>query len=113
MSGVILSGKWCTSCQEWLALERFGPREELRSGLDSWCRCCRADRTRQWRDANPEYLAEYNARRRGEYRDAHPVPTRACVVCGRLHSRQPKALVCSEACRNRRKYLAKKAKAAA
>jgi hypothetical protein len=107
------SGKWCTACQQWLPLERFGPRPDLRSGLDSWCRRCRTYRTRQWREANPEYLREYNERRRAEYRDAHPVPTRPCVVCGELHSRQPRALVCSERCRNRRKYEQRKAKAAA
>jgi predicted nucleic acid-binding Zn ribbon protein len=97
------SGKWCTSCREWLPLEAFGPRAELRSGFDSWCRSCRGERVRQWRAENPKYLADYNAKRRAEYRADHPVPTRACVVCGEPHSRQPRALVCSERCRNERK----------
>jgi hypothetical protein len=84
-------------------LEVFRRREEAPSGLDSWCRSCRAERTRQWRAENPQYLAEYNAKRRAEYRAEHPVPIRACVVCGELHNRQPRALVCGERCRNERK----------
>jgi len=53
---------WCCSCRQFLPLEAFRRREEARSGLDSWCRSCRAERTRQWRTENPEYLAEYNAK---------------------------------------------------
>jgi hypothetical protein len=109
--GVILSGKWCTACAQWLPLERFGPNPELRSGYSSWCRRCHAEKTRQWREANPEYLAEYNARRRIEYREAHPLPTRACVVCGELFTKRADALVCSERCRNRRKHEQQKATA--
>jgi predicted nucleic acid-binding Zn ribbon protein len=96
-------GKWCCSCQQWLPPEAFAPKPELRSGFDSWCRSCHAERTRQWREANPEYLAEYNERRRSEYRAEHPRTSRPCVVCGQPHSRQAEALVCSERCPNRRK----------
>jgi hypothetical protein len=105
------SGKRCTACQQWLPLERFEPIVELRSGLDSWCRRCRAERTRQWREENPEYLAEYNERRRVEYRAEHPLPTRPCVVCGQPFTKRGDALVCGERCRSRRKYLQRKATA--
>jgi predicted nucleic acid-binding Zn ribbon protein len=107
------SGKWCTAGQHWLPLEAFAPNEQLNSGLESWCRECRRERVRQWREENPEYIAEYNARRRAEYREAHPRLTRACVVCGRLHSRQPGTIVCSELCRNRRKAEQQKQRAKA
>ena len=106
-------GKWCTAGRHWLPLEAFAPKAELRSGLDSWCRVCRRERVRQWRAKNLDYLAEYNARRRAEYREEHPRLTRACVVCGRLHNRQPGALVCSERCRNQRKAEQQKQRAKA
>jgi hypothetical protein len=97
------AGKWCTACRQWLPLQAFAPRAELRSGLDSWCRSCRCERVRQWRVANPAYLEEYNAKRRENYAAEHPRTSRPCIVCGRLHSRKPDALVCSERCRNERR----------
>jgi hypothetical protein len=106
-------GKWCPAGQHWQPLEAFAPNENLNSGLDSWCRSCHAERTRQWRAANSAYLAEYNERRRAEYRAEHPRALRPCVVCGKLHSRKPGALVCGERCRNRRNRELKKQKAAA
>jgi predicted nucleic acid-binding Zn ribbon protein len=107
------SGKWCMAGQHWLPLEAFAPNEQLNSGLDSWCRECRRERARQWRAENPDYIREYNERRRAEYWAEHPVPTRACVVCGEPHSRQPRALVCSERCRNERKREQRRKAAAA
>lgn len=42
-----MKSKWCTNCRQWLPLEAFAPKPELRSGFHGWCReCCRA-RTRQ------------------------------------------------------------------
>jgi len=97
-------GKWCCACRQWLPLEAFGPNPELRSGFKSSCRSCCAERTRQWREANPEYLADYNEKRRAEYRAEHPLPMRPCIVCGEPFSKRADALVCSERCRNQRKY---------
>jgi hypothetical protein len=54
--------------------------------------------------AGKMYLVEYNARRRADYREAHPRIERPCAVCGKPLE-EPGALVCSERCRNRRKYL--------
>jgi hypothetical protein len=52
---------------------------------------------------NPEHVERYNAERRAEYRAAHPLPTRPCVVCGKPFTRRPDALVCSKSCRRQRK----------
>jgi len=104
-------GKWCTAGRHWLPLEAFPPNENLNSGRDSWCRACRRERVQQWRAANPEYIAEYNERRRAEYRSEHPRTSRPCVVCGQPFSKRPDALVCSERCRNKRKHEQRKAAA--
>ena len=101
-------GKWCTAGQHWPPLEAFPPNENLNSGRDSWCRACRRERVQQWRAANPEYIAEYNERRRAEYRSEHPRTSRPCVVCGQPFSKRPDALVCSERCRNKRKHEQRK-----
>jgi predicted nucleic acid-binding Zn ribbon protein len=52
---------------------------------------------------NPLAVEAYNEQRRREYREAHPLPTRACVVCGQPFSKRPDALVCSDVCRNLQK----------
>jgi hypothetical protein len=53
----------CARCQKWLPVADFRPNPKLMSGISSWCRACHAERTRQWRAANPAY----NARRRELY----------------------------------------------
>jgi hypothetical protein len=50
----------------------------------------------------PDAVAAYNAERRRDYREAHPLPTRPCVVCGKLTTKRPNALVCSAECRRLR-----------
>ena len=99
-----MSGKWCCRCQQWLSPEAFRLNPNNSSGLDSWCRACRAEAVREWRAKNRDYLETYNERRRAEYRAEHPLPTRPCAVCGRLMTKRPNALVCDERCRNQRKY---------
>lgn len=64
---------------------------------------CHAAAVREWRDKNPEAVAQYNERRREEYRAAHPPRERPCVVCGRSMTKRPNALVCGEECRRQRK----------
>jgi hypothetical protein len=54
----------------------------------------------RWREKNG---AEYNARRRREYREANPLSTRPCVVCGRPMTRPANTLVCGKECRRQRK----------
>jgi hypothetical protein len=104
-----LSGKWRCRCREWLSPEAFRPNPNYSCGLDSWCRSCHAEAVREWRAKNREYVERYNAERRAEYRAAHPLPTRACLVCGELFSGRPDALVCSEQCRRNRKLEQRRA----
>jgi hypothetical protein len=107
--------KWCCRCQRFLPVESFRPNPDVVGGVDSWCRPCHAEATREWRAKNREYVDNYNEERRREYREAHPLPTRPCVVCGEPFTGRRDALVCSERCRNRRHHeLARqRAKAAA
>jgi hypothetical protein len=95
--------KRCSRCDQWLPLEAFRPNPRLRSGLNSWCRPCCAEATRQWREANPKYIEGDNARRREDYQSAHPLSERSCAVCNRTFTGRPDRLVCSERCRNIRK----------
>lgn len=93
-------------------LDAFSPNRNLSSGLSSRCLPCAMSAMRQWRAANPEYMAANNERRRERYRAEHPHPTRPCVVCREPFSKRPDALVCGERCRNRRKRDLNKARAA-
>jgi hypothetical protein len=105
-----LKGKWCRRCRQWLPVDAFRPNSNASNGVDSWCRSCHAKATREWRAKNPDYIARYNLERHREYRAAaHPLPTRPCVVCGEPFTGRPDALVCSEACRRRRKSDQRKA----
>lgn len=61
-------GKRCARCREYLPAEAFMPNPKMRSGLNSWCRPCVAERNRQWRAENPAYVDEANARKRDERR---------------------------------------------
>ena len=101
--GEVLRGKWCCRCRQWLSPEAFRPNANYSCGLDSWCRSCHADATRQWRANNQDYVESYNERRRAEYRAAHPLSERPCVVCGEPFSGRRNALVCGERCRRQRK----------
>ena len=67
-----------------------------------------AEANRQWRVRNREYVERYNAARLSEYRAAHPLPTRPCLVCGEPFSGRPDALVCGEECRRLRKLEQRK-----
>jgi hypothetical protein len=95
-----IRGKWCCSCRQWLTVEAFRPNPNNRNGIDSWCRPCHAKAVREWRAKNG---VEYNAKRRREYRQAHPLATRPCVVCGKPMTRPANVLVCSRECRRKRK----------
>lgn len=98
-----LKGKWCCGCRKWRPIEDFRPNPNNSNGIDSWCRPCHAQAVREWRERNPDYIAAMNAKRRQEYREAHPLPTRPCVVCGKPFIGRVDALVCGEECRRQRK----------
>jgi hypothetical protein len=98
----------CTRCHRWKPLEAFHPNPRLRTGLQSWCKECQLEATRQWRAENREYIENYNATRRAAYRAEHPLEERTCVVCGRPFTKRPDALVCGEECRRQRKLVQRK-----
>ena len=65
--------KRCARCGEWKPPEGFSPNPRMRNGLDSWCKECRNEYTRQWRADHPERARELSraAKRlclRGRYR---------------------------------------------
>ena len=101
-----IAGKWCCSCQQWLPVEAFRPNPNNLNGIDSWCKPCHAEAVREWRAKNG---AEYNAKRRREYREANPLSTRPCVVCGRSMTKPANTLVCGEECRRQRKLEQRRA----
>lgn len=101
--------KRCPNCSSWLPLDAFGPNKRMHLGRHSWCRECMRAATRDWRARNRE---SENAARRAAYREAHPLPERACAVCGRLFVKRPNALVCSRRCRDRRRWQQQKQRAA-
>jgi hypothetical protein len=105
--------KWCCACRSWLPAEAFRANSQYNTGYDPWCKACHAKATREWRARNPEHLERYNADRRREYREAHPLPTRPCVVCGKSFSGRPDALVCRPECRQQRKLEQRRASRAA
>ena len=106
------SSKWCPRCQCWLEDDAFRPNPNLRDGVESWCRSCHAEANREWREKNPEAVELYNTMRRAEYRSAHPLPSRPCVVCGRAFRGRPDALVCGPECRHQRKLEQRRAQRA-
>jgi hypothetical protein len=53
--------KDCTRCQRWLPAGAFPRNSRLLDGLDSWCKECHVEATKQWR---AEHRAELNASRR-------------------------------------------------
>jgi hypothetical protein len=55
-------------------------------GRSSRCRKCHRAATAHWRRRNRD---RENAERRAAYREAHPLPERPCVVCGRLFTKRP------------------------
>jgi hypothetical protein len=95
-----IKGKWCCSCREWLPIDAFRPNPNNRNGIDSWCRPCHAKAVREWRAKNG---VEYNAKRRREYREAHPLARRLCAVCGEPMVRPANVIVCGDECRRQRK----------
>lgn len=59
--------KRCVHCDEWKRLDHFRLNPRMRTGLNSWCKECQLERTREWRAANPNYEKTYNEERRAEY----------------------------------------------
>jgi predicted nucleic acid-binding Zn ribbon protein len=100
------TSKHCSCCGAWLPLASFPANRRMHLGVSSRCRECHRLATADWRRRNRDVV---NAARRAEYRREHPVPTRACIVCGELFAKRADALVCSERCRNTRRREQRKA----
>lgn len=69
--------KRCTHCDGWfLPTERyFLPHKHTKDRLNSWCRACCRERTRQWRAENPEHVRalerSYYQKNLERYREYH------------------------------------------
>ena len=50
--------KMCTACGRVKATREFPANRRCRDGLSSWCRACRAEAVRRWRDRRRAALAE-------------------------------------------------------
>lgn len=80
---------WCARCRQVLPAAEFRPNPRLRSGLNSWCNPCQVAKTREWRAANRDKLAEWrrsNAERlRAKDRERYtprPLREKTCETCG-------------------------------
>jgi hypothetical protein len=96
---------WCCGCLAWLPLEAFRPSPASRSGVESRCRRCRSDASRQWREQNAGHVERYNAARRIGPRE------RECVDCGSAFTaglRGPASSRCPD-CRRLRKLEQRRA----
>ena len=62
-----ISHKLCSICEKWLPLERdYYKNKTSKDGFNPYCKECTKNRTRKWREANPEmaYLIEKRRRER-------------------------------------------------
>lgn len=91
-----MTDKTCRRCGQSKPAADFRANDRMRDGLNSWCKACQVERTREWRR---DHRDEYNAvRRRG------PVEL-TCVECGEVFpSARADTLTCGYTCRRRRKY---------
>jgi hypothetical protein len=85
-------GRRCTHCKEVLPFSAFRPNLRLKSGWNSWCRECCAERTRQWRREHPEH----------KLRRRVPPSKLTCTECGVVFEGRKDRLVCSRRCKDRR-----------
>jgi hypothetical protein len=102
--------KRCSSCKDWLPFEDFPKHKRMHNGLSSHCRKCHNAAVQDWRERN---RAALNEKRREEYREAHPLRERPCVVCGEKFTGRPDRVVCSPECRGRRNLEKRRALRAA
>jgi hypothetical protein len=74
----------------------FARRARMKSGLHSWCKACSAERMRQWRAENPDYVAAANEARRAVPRE------RPGELCGTPFTGRVDKRYCSRRCRDER-----------
>ena len=96
--------KWCSRGRHFCDVGEFRPNEAMPSGLHFWCRACVSSYGREWRDANPEAVKQYQAAQRAQYAAEREPLERVCVnaECGKVFvpSRRD-AKTCSRVCRSR------------
>lgn len=78
------SHKSCTGCGETKPLDGFYKKKGHKYGVDSWCKPCRAEQLRRYREANREELAEYQRR----YRDENPEKVAQSRARGYVRNRE-------------------------
>jgi hypothetical protein len=108
------SVRWCSRCGGWLPVDSFRPNAQMLSGLHPWCRDCVSSYGREWRAANPEAVARYQAQQRAEYAAVRGPLERECLGpdCGRAFKPARRdAKTCSQQCRDRLRYLRQKGRA--
>lgn len=57
-----MNTKECKHCHQVKPLSEFHRRYDSKDGHYSWCKECTNKRMKEWRDANPEKVREYNRR---------------------------------------------------
>ncbi len=100
--------KRCSRCRQMLPAENFHPNSRMKTGLNSWCKTCALERTREWRAANPDYVEAVNAARRlaacGDERGVRVAGVmRRCVECDQeFRAFRSTAMLCSRKCKDAR-----------
>ena len=106
--------KWCSRGRHFCDVGEFRPNEAMPSGLHFWCQACVSSYGREWRDANPEAVKQYQAAQRAEYAAERGPLERQCAnpECGRTFARSRRdAKTCSRRCRDRLAYLRRRERA--
>lgn len=60
---VTVTEKWCPHCERTLPVDRFGFNRRTKTGLMGYCRECNAEKSRKWKQDNPDRAAEHAAQR--------------------------------------------------
>mgnify|MGYP001164606646 CR=1 FL=1 len=61
--------KKCSGCGQVKPFEKFGKDKNRKDGRDYRCKACRAEYSRQWREANPEYSRQHYESNRERHRE--------------------------------------------
>jgi hypothetical protein len=94
----VVEAKRCSKCGQSKPRDAFPPNPRLKSGLDSWCRACRAAYFATWKADDVDARRQAH-RAVGPFREH-----RVCSECSLpFTARSSTATVCSDECRRRRK----------
>lgn len=62
--------KYCAHCDTEKEETEFNQNPRTASGLSTYCAACTTAITREWKQANPERVAQQQARRRARLKEA-------------------------------------------